>query len=58
MTPLQIFIQTRRPSLDGEDTGVVEEGWYIVENNFVHMTDKDANKLRGEFSRRPTHCPA
>jgi hypothetical protein len=51
--PHRIFIQTRRPSRDGSDPGSVEEGFYIVVDGVVHMTNAVGTKLRGDSVRRP-----
>ena len=40
MTPQYIHIQIRRPSRDGSDPGVIEEGWYIVTDDCVQLTDR------------------
>jgi hypothetical protein len=53
MTPQYIHIQIRRPSRDGSDPGTIEEGWYVVTDDYVQLTDRDGNKVRGEFISRP-----
>jgi hypothetical protein len=40
-------------SLDGSDPGQIEEAWYVVIDNCVQLTDRDGNKIRGEFVTRP-----
>jgi hypothetical protein len=53
-TPQYIHIQIRRPRKDDPtDGGVIEEGWYVVTDNSVQLTDRDGNKLHGELTRRP-----
>ena len=51
MTPQYIHIQIRRPSRDGGDPGTIEEGWYVVVDGAVQLTDRE--KVRGEFVTRP-----
>ena len=53
MTPQYIHIQIRRPSRDGSDPGMIEEGWYVVTDDYVHLCDRGGNKVRGEFVGRP-----
>jgi hypothetical protein len=53
MTPQYIHIQIRRPSKDGTDPGTIEEGWYVVTDDCVQLTDRDGNKVRGELVTRP-----
>ena len=53
MTPEYIYVTTRRPSRDGSDPGVIEEGWYVVTDGVVQLTDREGNKVRGEFVSRP-----
>jgi hypothetical protein len=53
MTPKYIYLQTRRPSRDGTDPGTIEEGWYVVTDGYVQLTDRDGSKVRGEFVGRP-----
>jgi hypothetical protein len=52
-TPQYIHIQIRRPSKDGSDPGTIEEGWYVVTDDCVQLTDRDGNKVRGELVTRP-----
>ena len=54
MTPQYIYISMRRPRKDDpEDAGAIEEGWYVVNDGAVQLTDRDGNKVRGEFVTRP-----
>jgi hypothetical protein len=53
MTPQYIYVEIRRPSRDGTDPGAIEEGWFIVTDDYVHLCDRDDNKVRGEFVGRP-----
>jgi len=53
MSPTYIIIQLRRPSRDGEDPGVIEEGWFITKDGVVQLVDRDGNPLQGELTRRP-----
>jgi hypothetical protein len=53
MTPQYIYVEIRRPSRDGTDPGTIEEGWYVVTDDYVHLCDRDGNKVRGEFVTRP-----
>jgi hypothetical protein len=32
---------------------VIEEAWYVVVDNAVQLSDRDGNKVHGEFVTRP-----
>ena len=54
MTPQYIYISMRRPRKDDPtDGGVIEEAWYVVNDGAVQLTDRDGNKVHGEFVTRP-----
>ena len=42
--PEYITIQLHRPS-DSYPDGVVEEGWFIVKDNVVYLSDRDGTAL-------------
>ena len=54
MTPTYCYYTIKQPPRDGSDPGaaIIEEGWFLEENGFVVMTDRDGNKLGGENTRR------
>ena len=31
------------------DAGMIEEGWYVVTDDYVHLSDRGGNKVHGEF---------
>ena len=40
----------RRPRRDDPtDGGVIEEGWYVVNDGAVQLTDRDGNKVDGDL---------
>jgi hypothetical protein len=49
--PQCIWIETRRPR--GGDPGAIEECWFVVNDACVQLTDREGNKVRGEFVSRP-----
>jgi hypothetical protein len=52
MTAQYIHITLRRPRKDDPtDGGVIEEGWFV--DDAVQLTDRDGNKVNGEFVTRP-----
>ena len=52
MTAEYITIQLRRPS-DSYPGGVIEEGWFVVKDNVVFLSDRDGDALPGKGNRRP-----
>jgi hypothetical protein len=52
MTPTYCYAVLRQPSRDGQDPGVIEEGWFLEEHGFVVLTDRDGNKVPGENNKR------
>ena len=50
--PKYITIQTRRPTRDGSDPGAIEEGWFIVKDGIVMLTNREGVALHGEENRR------
>jgi hypothetical protein len=50
--PTYITIQLKRPSRDGEDPGVVDEAWFVVDGHTVQFTDRYGVPLPGEGNRR------
>ena len=34
-------------------TGVIEEGWFVVKDNVVFLSDRDGDALPGKGNRRP-----
>jgi hypothetical protein len=51
--PQYIYISMRRPSRDGSDPGSIEEAYFVEKDGAVQLTDRDGNKVRGEFVTRP-----
>ena len=50
--PEYINIQLHRPS-DSYPDGVVEEGWFVVKDNVVFLSDRNGTALAGKGNRRP-----
>jgi hypothetical protein len=48
MTPTYFYIVTRNPPKDGSDAGAIEEGWFIVADGVVRLTNRDGMMLHGE----------
>jgi hypothetical protein len=53
MIPAYFYCVLRQPPKDGSDPGVIEEGWFIVKDGIVLLTDPEGVPKPGEENRRP-----